>query len=230
MDIKNSNIVKVDYHTVSNAVRCTTLIEFLIRALISANNVVPTLFPRKTLLLNEYNETYLLNLKSQTSSKTLPDIILMAIIRDEPAGIGGSPFEGVRDVTYHNTPDSAIVEDKESEKKYEMNIQWRDVLVSFKCFSKSDNLAYRLMKTLEHNLYYMRKLFGKYGINTSFSYGMPIDNRSYNENIDKILGLSYKELIFYFKIQDIMLMPVDAYLDDITIEALDESVSIIENI
>jgi len=221
--ITTQDIVKQDYHTTLNAVRCTTLTKFIIKVLVVAGNTVKGFFPGKTLLLNEYNETYLLNLKNQSENKTLPDIILISIIRDEPAGNSGQPFEGVKEVTYHGTPDGAIIKDPNGEKKYEVKIQQRDLLVSFKCFSKSDPLAYKLMKTLEQNLYYLRKLFGKYGLKL-FSYGMPLNNAVENDNIDKVLGLSYKKLIFYFKVQDVLLMPIDAYLDDITIDPITEDI------
>jgi len=65
----------------------------------------------------------------------------------------------------------------------------------------------------------IRKLFGKYGINTSFTYGVS-SSFSGSENIDKITQMSHRELLWYFRIQEISLESIDTIISGYQFEGL----------
>lgn len=230
MEIKTPSYVLDEYTKSISNIKAGEVVRFLIDVLKYIQTNIPNILPNTLKFFEAYDENYLINLKNSTTGNEIPEFVILSVIKDEPASIGGVPFNsaGNRMVVPRDAPDNAYFETQSNDKKYSIMVQDRDVLVSFKCYSKTDDTAYKLLKKIEHVLFYLRKLFGKYGINTSFTYGMPISSQNLDK-VDKITKLTYKELVWYFRIQEVYLKPILAVLESVDFNDLLKDDGIIIN-
>ena len=207
--ITQSNVVE-EYKKSLYRISCSDLVPFLIDVLLYMKKNLAGTFDERLLFFEAFDENYFGNLKS--TDKHIPPFVIISVVKDEPATVGGSGFStGPKMVVPRNVPDGDIVTTDDGEKAFSVMFQDRDVLVTFKCFDITDNAAYKLCKKIEQVLTSIRKLFGKYGINTSFTYGVS-SSFSGSENIDKITQMSHRELLWYFRIQEISLESIDAII------------------